>query len=54
MTIGSKRQVWNETADTTVGGLKKSDLMKNKSGKIVSKARSENAKKSNNLGKYLK
>jgi len=35
--IGSKRQVWNGTAERTPGGLTKSDLIKNKRGKIVSK-----------------
>lgn len=36
-TKGSKSEVWHGTADHTSGGLKKSDLVKNKSGKIVSK-----------------
>ena len=35
--IGTKTQVWHGNADHTSGGLKKSDLVKNKSGKIVSK-----------------
>lgn len=35
--IGSKREVWAGTASHTKGGLQKSDLMKNKHGKIVSK-----------------
>ena len=37
MKVGSKAQVWHETAEHTSGGLTKSDLMKNKSGRIVSK-----------------
>ncbi len=37
MRIGSKRQVWNSTAQKTSGGLTKSDLMLNKRGKVVSK-----------------
>lgn len=34
---GSRRQVWNGTAEQTAGGLKKDDLEKNKRGRIVSK-----------------
>lgn len=41
--IGSRRCVWNGTAHHTPGGLTKSDLMKNKHGRIVSKKRSANA-----------
>ena len=37
MTTGSKSQVWHGTAKHTSGGLKKSDLMKTKKGRIVSK-----------------
>lgn len=37
MTVGTKAQVWHGTADKTVGGLKKKDLMKTKRGRIVSK-----------------
>ena len=37
MTVGTKLQVWHGTADRTAGGLTKSDLMKNKRGKVVSK-----------------
>lgn len=36
LNIGSKRQVWNGSALKTSGGLKKSDLMQNKHGKVVS------------------
>jgi len=52
MPIGSKAQVWNGTAHKTAGGLTKSDLMKNKRGKIVSKkmhALGLKAYKNNNL-----
>lgn len=35
--IGSKAQVWHGNAKQTSGGLTKEDLMKNKSGRIVSK-----------------
>lgn len=37
--IGSRAEVWHGTADHTSGGLKKSDLMKNKRGLIVSRAK---------------
>jgi len=46
MTIGSRAQVFNGTADRTSGGLSKSDLKKNpKTGEIVSKAKSAAEKK---------
>ena len=35
--VGSKAKVWHGNADHTAGRLKKEDLMKNKSGRIVSK-----------------
>ena len=34
--VGSKAEVWHSTAEHTSGGLHKSDLMKNKGGRIVS------------------
>jgi hypothetical protein len=34
--IGSRRQVYNGSAEKTPGGLTKSDLIKNKHGRIVS------------------
>ncbi len=37
--IGSRAEVWHGTADHTSGGLKKGDLMKNKRGLIVSRAK---------------
>lgn len=37
MTVGTKAQVWHETAKHTSGGLTKKDLMKTKKGRIVSK-----------------
>ena len=36
-TVGSKSQVWHGTANHTPGGLHKTDLMKTKKGRIVSK-----------------
>jgi len=35
--VGSRAQVFHGTADHTAGGLKKGDLMKSKSGRIVSR-----------------
>lgn len=49
MKIGSKVQVWHGTAERTSGGLTKSDLMKNKRGKIVSRKKSLAAKRHSNL-----
>ena len=34
--VGSRRQVYNGSAEKTSGGLKKEDLIKNKHGRIVS------------------
>ena len=51
MLIGSRAQVWHETAYKTSGELKKSDLMQNKSGRIVSKSKHNTAKKENRLVK---
>lgn len=43
--IGTKREVWNGKAQQTSGGLRKTDLIKNKRGSIVSKKKSELGKK---------
>jgi hypothetical protein len=48
--VGSKLQVWRGNAAKTVGGLTKKDLIQNKRGKVVSKAKSDLAKKNNFLG----
>jgi hypothetical protein len=45
-TFGSKAQVWHGTAKKTSGGLTKSDLMKNKHGRIISKKKHTMGKKS--------
>jgi len=37
LSVGSKAQVWHETARQTSGGLTRKDLMKTKRGRIVSK-----------------
>ena len=50
MTVGTRAQVWNGTADRTSGGLKKSDLVM-KNGRIKSKRASRSAKKNQNLKK---
>merc|ERR1711862_726409 len=44
--VGKMFQVRNGTRERTAGGLRKSDLMKNKNGKVVSKKKSSNTKKS--------
>jgi len=51
MLIGTRAQVWHGTAYKTTGGLTKSDLMQNKSGRIVSKAKHNSAKKEKRLVK---
>jgi hypothetical protein len=51
MLVGSRAQVWHGTAHKTSGGLKKSDLLMNKSGHIVSKAKHATAKKEMRLVK---
>jgi hypothetical protein len=49
--IGSRAEVWHGTAKHTSGGLTKSHLMKNKSGRIVSKKKHFSAKRDNRLVK---
>lgn len=49
MLVGSRAQVWHGTSFKTSGGLKKSDLMMNKAGRIVSKAKHNTAKKDKRL-----
>jgi hypothetical protein len=46
---GSRAQVYHETAYKTSGGLKKSDIMMNKNGRIVSKSKHHTAKKERRL-----
>ena len=48
---GSRAEVWHGTAYKTSGGLTKSDLLQNKSGRIVSKAKHSSAKRENRLVK---
>jgi hypothetical protein len=49
--IGTRAQVWHSTAYKTTGGLTKSDLMQNKAGRIVSKAKHHTAKREKRLVK---
>lgn len=49
--IGTRAQVWHGTAFKTTGGLTKSDLIKNKSGRIVSKTKHNTAKREKRLVK---
>ena len=53
-TVGTKVEVWHGTAKHTSGGLTKGDLMQNKRGKIVSRAKHEaGVRNKGNLGAYL-
>merc|ERR1711904_159740 len=52
-TFGSGAEVLHGNAKKTTGNLTKVDLKKNKYGKIVSKAASNAAKKTKNLGEHL-
>lgn len=49
MLEGSRAQVMHGTAYKTSGGLKKSDLLQNKNGRIVSKKKHNTAKKEKRL-----
>lgn len=51
-TVGSRAQVWHGTSKKTSGGLTKSDLMKNKAGRIVSRSKHNSAKRERRLEKY--
>lgn len=50
--FGSREQVMNGTAYKTTGGLKKSQLLMNGRGRIVSKNKYETAKKEKRLEKH--
>jgi hypothetical protein len=45
-TTGTRAQVWHGTAKKTSGGLTKTNLMKNKHGRIVSRRKHASGKKS--------
>ena len=49
--VGSRAQVMHGTADHTSGGLTKKDLKYNKHGRIVSRKKSQKAKKEKRLEK---
>ena len=51
MLIGTRAQVWHGTAYKTTGGLTKNDLMQNKAGRIVSRAKHNTAKREKRLVK---
>lgn len=53
MSSTQRLAVWNGEREKTTGGLRKGDLIKNRHGRLVSKKKSEVARKLNNLGKYL-
>ena len=53
MSSAQRIAVWNGERAQTTGGLKKADLIKNRHGRIVSKLKSEVARKLNNLGNFL-
>ena len=47
--VGSRAEVWHGSCRKTSGGLTKKDLLKNKAGRIVSKAKHATAKKEKRL-----
>jgi len=50
--VGSRAQVWHETAYKTKGDLVRADLMMNKHGRIVSRKKHNTAKKEKRLIKH--
>ena len=46
---GSRRKVWNGSAERTKGGLRKEDLVRNNRGRIVSAKRHTTMKQRHNL-----
>ena len=52
--VGNREEVWHGHAHHTSGGLTRSDLKLNSSGKIVSRRASERARSSNHLGMHKK
>ena len=50
--VGSRAQVWHGTAYKTPGGLKKSDLLMNKLGRVVSAKKHASAKREKRLQKH--
>ena len=54
MSSAQRIAVWKGERAKTSGGLTKKDLVKNKRGKIVSRRKSDQAGKDNNLGEWLR
>ena len=57
MPQSERQRVWKGELKKTSGGLRKQDLLRNKRGKIVSRKKSELARKNkdaNNLGQWLR
>jgi len=52
MLVGSRAQVWHGTAFKTSGGLTKSNLLQNKSGRVVSRSKHTASKKEKRLLKH--
>jgi hypothetical protein len=50
--VGSRAQVWHETAYKTSGGLTRMDLVMNKNGRIVSEKKHKSAKREKRLLKH--
>ena len=50
--VGSRAQVWHETAYKTKGDLVRMDLIQNKHGRIVSRKKHNTAKKEKRLAKH--
>ena len=50
--VGSRAQVWHETAYKTSGGLTRFDLVMNKNGRIVSEKKHKSAKREKRLLKH--
>ena len=51
--VGSRRKVFNGSAEKTVGGLRKEDLLKNNAGRIVSLRRHHTMKRRHIAGGEL-
>ena len=54
MSSKQRLEVWRGVREKTSGGLRKSDLIRNKRGKVVSRKKSSQAASQNNLGSWLR
>ena len=54
MSSKQRLEVWRGVREKTSGGLRKSDLTRNKRGKVVSRKKSSQAASQNNLGSWLR